>query len=161
MPVRDIIPWRRHDDPLAHKDSFSSVFSELQGEMNRLFKGFMTDAMDFDYRTSFMPSVDVLEDSGAIEVKAELPGMDEKDIEVSFEDHDLILKGEKKQEKEEKKHGVHRFERSFGSFYRRIPIPKEVDSDKVEASFRKGVLHVKLPKLETREPAKKLKVKVN
>ena len=106
------------------------------------------------------PAVEMTESDKAYEVTAELPGMDEKDIEVKVVDGNLMIKGEKQQEKEEKQKDYYLHERRFGSFERRFQVPEGVDADKIEASFKKGVLTVTLPKkLEAQKPAKRIEVK--
>jgi len=102
-----------------------------------------------------MPKVDVAETEDAIQVTAELPGLKEEDIEVSLADHNLVISGEKKAEKEEKDKNYHRIERSFGSFHRSVPLPAEVNGEKVDASFTNGVLKVVLPKTTPSPPAGK------
>jgi HSP20 family protein len=93
-------------------------------------------------------------------VTAELPGMDEKNIEVKVSNGDLLIKGEKEEEKEEKKKDYYLQERHFGSFERRFRVPEGVDADKIEASFKKGVLTVTLPKTaEAQKAEKKIAVK--
>jgi HSP20 family protein len=107
-----------------------------------------------------MVSVDVVESEKAYEVTAELPGMDEKNIEVKVVNGNLTIKGEKQEEKEEKKKDYYLRERHFGSFERSFGIPESVDPDKIEAIFKKGVLTVTLPKkAEAQKPAKKIEVK--
>jgi HSP20 family protein len=107
-----------------------------------------------------MPAVDVVESEKAYEVTAELPGMDEKNIEVKVADGNLTIKGEKQEEKEEKKKDYYLQERHFGSFERSFGVPDSVDPDKIEAVFKKGVLTVTLPKkAEAQKPAKKVDVK--
>jgi HSP20 family protein len=96
--------------------------------------------------TSFNPQLDVSETDREFLIAAELPGMDEKDVEVSVSNSLLTLRGEKKNEREDKRKGYYRMERSYGMFERTIPVPEGVDLDKVEASFKKGVLTVVLPK---------------
>jgi HSP20 family protein len=106
------------------------------------------------------PAVDIAESEKAYELTAELPGMDEKNIEVKVANGNLIIKGEKQEEKEEKKKDYYMRERNFGSFERRFEMPEGVDTDKIEASFKKGVLTMTLPKkLEAQKPAKKIEVK--
>jgi len=162
MTVRDIMPWRKHEEPesLVPRDWFRTGFMDLQREINSLFDSFFEGrGLDFPrLERAFTPVVDVNETDEAIEVKAELPGMEEKDIEVMLDGHSLLLKGEKKREHEETEGGIHRRERSYGSFLRRIPIPVEVDEDKIKASFDKGVLNIKLPKTESGK-ARRIKVK--
>jgi HSP20 family protein len=92
------------------------------------------------------PAVDVVEKDKAYEITAELPGMEEKDIEVKFADGVLSVTGEKKEEKEEKKKDWYLSERRYGSFQRAFRVPEGVDADKIEATFKNGVLTVSLPK---------------
>jgi HSP20 family protein len=107
-----------------------------------------------------VPAVDIAETDKAYEITAELPGMDEKNIEVKFADGVLTIKGEKKDEKEEKKKDYYLSERSYGSFQPSFQVPDGVDTDKIEATFKKGVLSVALPKsVEAQKAAKKIDVK--
>ena len=96
---------------------------------------------------TFMPQVDMTEDDNAIRVNVEVPGIDEKDIEISLTNDTLTIKGEKKEEAEHKDEECYCSERSYGSFTRVLPIPTDVDVDKVEATYNKGVLNITLPKL--------------
>lgn len=106
------------------------------------------------------PAVDVTEKDDAYQIAAELPGMDEKDIEVTLSNGTLTIKGEKQEEKEEKKKDYYLHERHFGSFQRSFAVPEGVDPAKIAASFRKGVLTVTLPKkAEARKPKRTVKVK--
>lgn len=106
------------------------------------------------------PAMDVAETDKAYEITAELPGMSESDVEVVAANGVLTIKGEKKEEKEEKKKDYYLSERRYGSFERRMQIPEDVDPDKIEAAFKKGVLTVTLPKKpEAQKPAKKIEVK--
>jgi len=106
------------------------------------------------------PAVDVVESEKAYEVTAELPGMDEKNIEVKLANGNLTIKGEKQEEKEEKKKDYYLQERHFGSFERCFQVPETVDANKIEATFNKGVLRVTLPKKpEAQKPEKKIEVK--
>jgi HSP20 family protein len=104
------------------------------------------------FERGFEPLVDVYEDNDKIELKVELPGMDQKDIQVDIEGNMLSIKGEKKFEREEKKKNYQRIERSYGSFTRTFSIPTTVDQDKVKASFKKGILTMTLPKKEEVKP---------
>ncbi len=105
------------------------------------------------------PAIDLYEDKDDIVVKAELPGMDKDDVEVNLLDHLLTIKGEKKKEEEIKEQNYYRCERSYGSFLRTVELPKDVHSDKVRASFKSGVLEVRLPKTEEAK-TKEIKVRV-
>jgi HSP20 family protein len=133
----------------------------------------LTPWFDFDFERFFgpalpvrrelrawSPAVDVYEDEKQIVVKADLPDMDEKDIDIHVEDGYLTLKGERKYEKETKEENYHRMERSFGSFTRSFALPENVDQDKINASYKKGVLEVTLPKVEAK-PKNVRTVKVN
>jgi HSP20 family protein len=105
----------------------------------------------------WMPSLDVSETKDNIVVKAEVPGMDAKDIDISLANDVLTAKGEKRQEKEEKDENYHRVERSYGAFSRSIRLPKDVQSNKIKANYKNGVLRITLPKSED---AKKKEVKI-
>lgn len=151
-------------------------FESLRREIDRLFEDFDRTSWlspfrhsDFDVEPLWgrglklpaTPAVDIVEKDGAYEVIAELPGMDEKNIEVKLDNGGLTIKGEKQEEKEEKRKGYHLQERRFGSFERYFTVPKGVDADKIEASFKKGVLTVTLPKKpEAQKPAKTIDVKI-
>ena len=106
------------------------------------------------------PAVDIAESDKGYELTAELPGMDEKNIDVRIVNGGLTIKGEKKDEREEKTKDYHLAERRYGSFERHLRLPAGVDADKIEASFSKGVLTVTLPKkVEAQKPAKRIEVK--
>jgi len=160
--IKDIVPfWKK--DVLVRREEYEP-FSLFRHEMNRLFddffRGFELEPFERRLRT-FTPSVDVFENDKEIKITAELPGMDDKDIDVSLNKDSLTIKGEKKEEKEEKKKDYYHMERSYGSFSRTIPLPAEVDTDKVKAEFKKGVLMVTMPKTSKAiEETKKIAVKV-
>ena len=106
------------------------------------------------------PAVDIAESEKGYEITVELPGMDEKNVEVKVSNGNLTIRGEKQEEKEEKKKDYYLHERHFGSFERSFEIPEGVDADKIEANFKKGVLTVALPKKpEAQKPTKKIEVK--
>jgi HSP20 family protein len=107
---------------------------------------------EFDF-----PAVNLSEDEKEIKVKAELPGMEAKDIEISVNNNSLVLQGEKKFEDEEKRDNYHRIERSYGTFYRAVSLPSEVDEDKITAKYKHGILEVKLPKSE-KSKGKKIEI---
>lgn len=158
---------------VAVKKSASSEAGSLEpwrafrGEMDRLFdrfaKGFGLLAFEpFSASESdiAMPAVDLTEDDKAYKVTAELPGIDEKDIDVTVSGGLLIVKGEKKQEKEEKNKNYYLSERSYGAFQRAFSLPEGVDEDKIAANFSKGVLTVTLPKsAQAQKAQKKIEVK--
>ncbi len=106
------------------------------------------------------PVVDLYEEKDDIVVKAELPGIEKDKIEVNLADHTLTIKGEKKKEEEIKEENYYRSERSYGSFMRTLELPKDVHADKVKATFKNGILEVRLPKTEEAK-TKEVKVKVD
>jgi HSP20 family protein len=145
---------------------FGRPFERLRREIDHLFDDFGGDFWRAPLRQverafGAMPAVDVTETDGGYEVTAELPGIDEKNIEVKLANHTLTIKGEKRDEKEETKKDYYMRERSFGSFQRSFTVPEGVDTDKIEASFKNGVLIVTLPKtVEAKKAEKKITVKV-
>ena len=155
MAIRDLIPRTRGRE-LARYQPFT-ILNELQREVNNLFEeiprwpgtGFAQAG-----EVTYYPRVDVDETDEAVEVYAELPGMTEKDVEVSLNPtcDSLILRGEKKSEKERHGRGFYHHERAWGTFERMVPLPGQVQEDKVEATFKDGVLSVHM--LKTEEAAK-------
>jgi HSP20 family protein len=147
---------------LARWDDDFAPMMPLRREMSRLFDDFFRG---WDMPAAFngaalTPHVDVKESDKEITVTAELPGVAEKDIEVSISGDVLTLKGEKKAEKEEKDGNYHRIERRYGSFHRSFSLPSEVDAAAVAASHKNGVLTVTLPKSKAaREASRKIAVK--
>jgi HSP20 family protein len=133
----------------------------MRREMDRLWDSF------FEGRPSrkaeevgeWLPTLDVSETKNDLVVKAEIPGIDPKDIDISLANEILTIKGEKKQEKEEKEENYHLTERSYGSFTRTIRLPREIQSDKISASYKNGILKVTLPKSEEAKK-KEIKIKV-
>jgi HSP20 family protein len=114
------------------------------------------------WETGITPPVDVMESEKTYEIMAEMPGMDEKNIEVKVADDTLIIKGEKQGKREEKGKEYYLRERNFGSFERSFTVPETIDTDKIEASFKSGVLTLILPKKpEAQKPAKKIEVKAD
>ena len=137
-------------------------FSTLQDRMNRLFReSFSNEAGRDDSLTasSFSPAVDVYEDEHNITLKIEVPGIDEKDIDVRIENNTLVVHGERKIEKEEKEENYRRVERQYGGFTRTFTLPNTVETDNVSASYDKGVLKIKLAKKAEAKP-KQIKVSV-
>ncbi len=134
---------------------------ELEGlrrEMDRLWESFFGKGV-LEPVESWVPALDVTETKDNLVVKAELPGIDPKDVEISLSGNVLTIKGEKKQEKEEKDENYHLVERRYGSFMRSIRLPVEVQEDKIEASYKNGILKVILPKSE-KAKKKEIKIKV-
>jgi len=149
-------------------------FDSLRRDIERIFEDFDRDFWPVPFSRSILaaepswrrdvtgatPVVDIVEREKAYEITAELPGMDEKNIEVKLADGGLTIKGEKQDEKEEKEQDYYLQERSYGVFERSFAVPEGVDTDKIEANFSKGVLTVTLPKKpEAINPEKKIEVK--
>ena len=154
-------PWRPFE---SLRREIDRVFEDFNGGMWRSpFGRSLFDVPPLWQRESTWataPAVDVAETEKAYEITAELPGMDEKNVEVKFADGVLTVKGEKQEEKEEKKKDYYLSERSYGSFQRAFQVPDGVDADKIEASFKNGVLTVTMPKsVEAQKSAKKITVK--
>ena len=136
-------------------------FVTIQDRLNRLFRESQsTEGREEALTTStFAPPVDVYEDEHNITLKIEVPGIDEKDIDVRIENNTLTVHGERKFEKEEKEENYRRVERQYGSFTRTFTMPTTVDAEKVEANYDKGVLKVRLAKKAEAKP-KQIKVNV-
>ena len=107
----------------------------------------------------FSPRVDVIETEKELQIKAELPGMSEKEIQVSLSRDTLTLSGEKKAEEEQRSGNIYRMERTYGAFSRTIALPVDVDAENVEATFRNGVLTINLPKVAATKESRRIKVK--
>jgi HSP20 family protein len=159
MNLRSLIPIGRNRD-VARREINQPFFS-LQREIDRLFddfgRGFPTLSTQAVSR-DLMPAIDVIETDGEIEITAELPGLEEKDVQINVADNVLTIRGEKKAEKEDKQKDYHLVERSYGSFYRSLELPAGVDSDKIKADIAKGVLKVTVPKPAAKQ-VKKIEVK--
>jgi HSP20 family protein len=147
MAIKKINPEEKKILPVKREEY--NPFALLRQEMNALFDNFFRgfEAEPSGGRLSaFRPNIDVAENDKEIKVSAELPGMDEKDIEIGLARDELTIKGEKKLEKEEKGKNYYRMERSYGSFSRSVTLPTEVDMDKADVQFKKGLLTIVLPK---------------
>jgi HSP20 family protein len=168
MAVRDLIPWGRNRTPVPSTMQSDEVspFLTLHREMNRLFDDVFNrfdSGMPSVFRrlpgwsSGSWPSLEVNASDNEIRVSAELPGMDEKDIELLVDQDVLTIRGEKKSETEDK--GRHFSERYYGRFERSIALPFEVEEDKAEASFKNGVLTVTLPKsAKAQDTAKRIAI---
>jgi len=132
-----LAPWRRT------QSAFEPFRNEMEGLFDRFFGG---DVSNGHALKSWNPRIDVEESDKDITVKCDLPGVDPKDVDVTVADGILTLRGEKKEEKEEKKKNYHRVERFVGQFYREIPLPAGCDGAKVSATSSKGVISVVVPK---------------
>ena len=161
MNMRDLIPWGRGGSqaPSLARNDQAVPFLTLHREMNRLFdEAFRSfDTPSLFGRMPAWPSVEIGETDQEVRVTAELPGMDEKDVEVMLDGDALVLRGEKRAEAQDKERQFS--ERFYGRFERRIPLGFEIEEDKVAASFRNGVLTVILPKsARAQEKAKRIPI---
>jgi HSP20 family protein len=134
-------------------------FSTLQDRMNRLVRDSFGDGQEALATTSFAPAVDVYEDEHSVTLKIEVPGIQEKDIDVRIENNTLTVHGERKYEAEEKEENYRRIERQYGSFTRSFTLPSTMDTNSVSADYDKGVLKIKLAKKAEAKP-KQIKVNV-
>lgn len=160
MTLGNLIPFRKQrQEELPARQEQENPLLRLQNEMNTLFDRFMPTSFgswrglmaplgnDWD----FMPDIDVRETKKAVTVTAELPGVDDKDLDVRLDGNTLTIRGQKRAEKTEQADGWKHSECSYGSFVRSVPLDAEVDPSRVEATFKNGVLKVKLPKTAARE----------
>jgi len=146
---------------LMNTNPFKDI-EKVRSEMDRLLDTFLfgvPQKRDFLEEAEWLPAVDVAETKNGVVVNVEAPGMDPKEFDISVREGTLTIRGEKKQEKVEGKENYHLVERRYGTFTRSIPLPQEVESDKISASYKNGVLTVVLPK--SKEAKKKeIKIKV-
>jgi HSP20 family protein len=137
-------------DPVRELDSF-------QSDMNRLFDSFFggrESGRGSGYGRRWIPAMDLVETDDALVLKADLPGLDREDVEIEVKDNLLTVSGERKAEHEEKGEGFYRVERAFGRFSRSLDLPQGIDASEVSADFHQGVLEVRIPKPEERQPTR-------
>lgn len=165
MQIKDLVPWARKDQDGEPKSGEPNPIATLQRDMNQVFENFRNrlgqgfGALDWPWGGSEVKS-DIVETDKAVEVSVELPGMEMKDIEVTVSDDMLTIKGEKKIERQEEKKGYYLSERSYGAISRTVPLPPGVDGSKAEASFKNGVLTVRLPQTpEAQAKVKRIEIK--
>ena len=159
MSLRSIVPFSRWQlaAPAGERDSLMAMQRDMQRMIDDLSRGWRTPVSADEYLLA--PNVNVVETSKGLEITAELPGVDQKDIEIDLTDGVLTLKAERHQEEEKKdeKQHYHIVERSYGTLLRRFALPFDADAGKVEAALDKGVLHVVVPR---QQPVEKPKTKI-
>ncbi|MBI2718245.1 MAG: Hsp20/alpha crystallin family protein [Rhizobiales bacterium] len=167
MNLGSLIPWRdnRTQVPVT-RDDFLDPFASFRRELDHMFDNFFND---FGYRgaramsngwQAIAPTIDVAESEKEVVVTVELPGLDNKDFEVTLSGDMLTIKGEKKSEQEHKNGDVYHMERRFGSFSRSIRLPFEAKDEKVDANYDRGVLTVRIPKpADAQRTARRIEVK--
>jgi HSP20 family protein len=151
--IMAIVRWEPFRDLVSIQDRMNRLFDEAFRGGSRPGSG------DEEWSlSSWAPAVDIFEQDGTIVLKAELPGVDPKDVDVRVENNVLTLRGERKLDNEVQKESYHRVERAYGSFSRSFTLPTVVDTEKIKADYRDGVLRVNLPK---REEAKPKQISIN
>ena len=159
MDPKHLIPWHRRSAQPRGLNQWS--------DMDRIFESFFNDFPRSPLRSvstleeqGFVPSLDIKENDDAVDCTVELPGLDKEDFHISLDADQLTISGEKRSEEKHEEGDSHWVERRFGSFKRVIPLPYEIDENKVEASCKKGVLKIHLPKAQaTKERTKRIEVK--
>jgi HSP20 family protein len=154
-PGANLSIWRKHIMAITRWDPFREVFA-LEGRLRPRMRGFEQGA---ELTGGFVPAVDIYEDAEKVVLKLEVPGIEEKDLDVRVEKNTLTVKGQRKLEKEEKEENFHRIERRYGSFYRAFTLPTTVDTENVDAKYNAGVLKLELKKKPEAQP-KQIKVNV-
>ena len=155
--MRNIIPWH-------HPEQNSLIHTNFHNALEQMFENFAQHFNHEDFEPwylsmkEFMPKVDLKETDKEMHVSADLPGMTEHDIDLSLQDNVLTIKGEKKVEDSKKDHNYHYAERSYGSFQRAITLPVTAEPDKIEATFKNGVLEVVIPKKENANTGKHITI---
>ena len=149
--------WRIRIMAITRWDPFREVVT-MQNRLNSLFRD-MNGDNDPLAAASFVPAVDIYEDAQKVVLKLEIPGIEEKDLDIRVENHTLTVKGERKFEAEEKEQNFHRIERRYGSFFRAFTLPSTVDTENVKAGYTAGVLKLELAKKAEAQP-KQIKVNI-
>ncbi len=165
MAITDIIPWRAQRWPTLRRED---PFNYIQQQMNRMFDetfGFPPLGTGLRQDTglrqglAFHPAVEISETEDEVRLLAELPGIESKDLDVDVTEECIVLRGEKREERQSEEQGRYLAERCYGRFERQVPLPAEVDAEKAKAKFKDGVLEVTLPKVAGAKP-KHHKVKI-
>ncbi|MCJ9428815.1 Hsp20/alpha crystallin family protein [Kordiimonas marina] len=161
MARKETLPSKNGGHSMA---TWQHPFETLHADMDRLIDRYFNAApaqwFSDDREFANFAKMDVSENDKAFDITVDVPGLDEKDIDVSLSGNLLLISGKRESSSEEKKDNFHRIERSFGSFQRRVELPAEVDTDKIEASVKKGVLALHLPK-SAKAKSKERKIAIN
>jgi HSP20 family protein len=155
---RAVMPWRPFMDLTRWEDEMDRMMENFFGRSRRPWRPSIRPRGGFAEFVA--PALDVYEEKDEVVVKAELPGMTKDDIEVDVTDSHLIVKGEKKREEKIEEEDYFACERTYGAFHRSVDLPKDVQADKVKASFKNGILEIRLPKTEEAK-TKEIKVKID
>jgi len=178
MSAKSILPWnwfKKENEsqdgkpPVSKQVKYNNPLMNLHQELDQMidntFKGFGFPALVdrgslFDWPEIIKPKVDIAENEERYLIKVEVPGVDEKDINLKVEDDILIIDGEKKKEEEEKKDNYHWVERSYGSFQRVISLPANANADRISAKFKKGVLEIEIEKMDVAKEEKAKRIEI-
>ena len=163
MALENVNPLKKKGQLATRRESENPFFA-LQHRMNRIFDDFLGEPFDLFGTTAgtnmFVPMMNISETEKEITITADMPGIEEKDLDISVSKGELTIKGEKKKETEEKNKNYYRMERSYGSFSRTVALPEGVDESKIDAELKKGVLKLTIPRLaEAVQPRKKIEIK--
>ncbi|MFA6714614.1 MAG: Hsp20/alpha crystallin family protein [Victivallaceae bacterium] len=161
--IKDLLPWHKKNSFPVEVRKDNDVIGEFQKQMNKLFANFFDDESflfpSLGSQSSFVPRFEISESDKGIDITAELPGVEEKDIDVSIDGNVLNIKGEKRVEHDEDNETCRISERSYGSFQRSFSLPDGLDVEKIDAKFKNGILKMFLPKTEeSRKNVKKIKI---
>jgi HSP20 family protein len=149
-----LIPWRKHSVQRETRRD-EDPFDLLHREVNKLFDTYCRGVGRLDRHPDMSAGFELSEAEDEVQVKVELPGMDEKDIQITLDEDMLTIRGERKEQKETKKRNYHVSELRYGGYSRTVPLPAEVDAGKAKARFKRGVLTLNLPKTEKAKAARK------
>lgn len=160
MAIRDLMPWKKESKEMAANQPFDSgTMTDLRTRMDQMLDNFWNDPFDFPFSTDrenfLYPQIDLSETDKEFTIITDLPGLNDDDIEILTHAKSVIISGNKETSKEDKGRTYHRIERVRGSFQREIPLSEEIDESKVEASMKKGVLTIHLPKLVSENPTRR------
>lgn len=165
MSMTNLMPWRRKERKVTVNREAEHPLALWERDMNRMFDEFFggfglapSNLWESEW-SLFSPQVDIVDNDKEIKVSIELPGLDEKDLDVTLSHDMLTISGEKRQEKEDKDKNYYRMERSYGTFKRAIPIPCEIKTEAIDATFKNGVLSIVLPKAAEGQCRQKITVK--
>jgi len=154
---------RREPTPLSNP---FAAMRRLSDEMEHLFHGgslgdfrFPRLWRDVELPEAWNPDVDMFERKGQLVIRADLPGLAKEDVKIEITDSDITIEGQRKSEKEEKKEGYYRSERSYGSFRRTLPLPEGVKTDRAKASFKDGLLEIEMPTTKQKKAGRRLSIK--
>jgi HSP20 family protein len=168
MSISDLIPWKKEKKQVPVRrgqgDQEMNSIATMRDSMDRLFDDFFRGFGLAPYAanerwSSFMPHVDIVENDRNVQISAELPGMDEDDVQLSISGDALVISGEKREDKQTEGKDYYYAERSYGTFRRTVPLPSDIDQERASAVFERGVLTVTMPKTQGHPQRKRIPIK--